>query len=92
MILAAESQAGATLASLEENATPCTGAESAICTLTADAGGDDSLAEAIASVIRSLAFTGFNLLPWLTASVMLAIAGALALTESRRRTPFQNLG
>ena len=93
MILAAEVGAqGGTLTSPTENTAPCTGAHSVICALTADVGGDDSLAEAVASIIRSLAFTGFDLIPWLAASVVLAIAGALALTESRRRAPFQNLG
>ena len=75
-----------------ENLGPCTGSASALCTLAADVGGEDSLAEAIASIIRALAFTGADLLFWLYVMVILTIAGTLSLLESRRRTPFQNLG
>jgi hypothetical protein len=86
------SPARAASISLAENPIPCPGADGAICALVADVGDVDSLAEAIASIIRSLPFTGFALLPWLAASVMLTIAGALLLTESRRRPSFQTFG
>jgi hypothetical protein len=81
-------RAETTTLSSVENPAPCPRADTALCALTADLGGVDSLAEAVASIIRSLAFTGFALLPWLAASFMLAAAGALALAESRRRMSF----
>ncbi|HWL91442.1 MAG TPA: hypothetical protein VNP90_08760, partial [Actinomycetota bacterium] len=82
-----DTQGGLTSTSLPsvENPAHCPGADSALCALTAAVAGLDSLAEAVASIIRSLAFTGFALLPWLAASFMLAAAGALSLAESRRR-------
>jgi hypothetical protein len=93
ILLAADGNpAGAASTSLAENPIRCLGADGAICALVADLGDVDSLAEAIASIIRSLPFTGFTLLPWLAASVMLTIAGALLLTGSRRRPWFQDLG
>lgn len=88
----AAQRGGATTVPSVENPAPCPGAASTLCALTTDVSVTDSLAEAVASIIRALAFTGFTLLPWLAASFLLALAGALALAESRRREPFQNLG
>jgi type IV secretory pathway TrbD component len=93
ILLAADrDRAGATLGSQVEQPGPCPDTDSLLCALTIGVSGVGSLVKSVASVIRYLAFTGFAVLPWLAASFMLAIAGALAVTESRRRMQFQNLG
>lgn len=80
-----------TLPSQVEDARTCPDADS-VCTLVDETNEESSLVESIARILRDLAFTGFALLPWLAAGVMLTITGALALRAARRRSGAQNLG
>jgi hypothetical protein len=57
-----------------------------LCTLTVGVSGVGALVRTLASIIRSLAFTGYGGLTLMALSLVLAVAGALALTEARRRS------
>jgi hypothetical protein len=69
-----------------ENPDPCPDTASLLCELAISLSGAGSLAGSLASIIRYLAFTGFGLLPWIAATFIMTAAGALALTEARRRS------
>lgn len=68
-----------------ENPDPCPDTSGSLCELAIGLSGAGSLVGSLAEIIRYLAFTGFGLLPWIAATFIMAAAGALMLTDARRR-------
>jgi hypothetical protein len=57
-----------------------------LCELAISLSDAGFLGGSLASIIRYLAFSGFGLLPWIAATLILTAAGVLSLTAARRRS------